>query len=566
MIRAVTPYSRIAPGEDRSASVNDEKRKPMTADHPISPRTARHQVAADPGQQAVRPSGPARRTLLAAGAVPAAALAVGLAAPAPRAEAHGPGGPDHGGPGRGGHRHDPSAPEFEEVSVHDPSIIRAEGQSYVFGSHLAAARSKDLISWTSVADGVTADNPLFDDVTEELADALDWASSDTLWAPDVHRAPDGRFRMYYCACEGGSPRSALGSAVADDVEGPYVDEGIFLRSGMEDEPSEDGDDYDAFAQPNVVDPQAFVAADGRNLLVYGSYSGGIFLLELEPNSGRPLPDQGYGTHLTGGNHARIEGPYILYSPVSRYYYLYTSFGGLDPDGGYNVRVGRSRRPEGPYVDAQGHDLRTCKADPDLPLFDDASVEPYAVKLMGGHEWDFGTRGEDEPFGYVSPGHMSAWNDRERGGAFMVFHSRFPGRGDDHEVRVHRLHLNRDDWPVLSPLRYAGEEPAGTRATRVRSQEVPGRWEVIDHGHDITAEPKLSRHLTLRRDGTIVEAGTQAKVVGSWHLRGRVHAHLELDGDGFDGVITRGWNSATEQWTPEISALSSDGRALWAVRG
>ena len=37
-------------------------------------------------------------------------------------------------------------PKFKEVSVHDPSIIRAEdGTFYIFGSHMAAAKSDDLI-------------------------------------------------------------------------------------------------------------------------------------------------------------------------------------------------------------------------------------------------------------------------------------------------------------------------------------------------------------------------------------------------------------------------------------
>ena len=39
--------------------------------------------------------------------------------------------------------------------------------------------------------------------------------------------------MYYCNCEGASPLSALGIAVADNVEGPYQDLGIILKSGQD---------------------------------------------------------------------------------------------------------------------------------------------------------------------------------------------------------------------------------------------------------------------------------------------------------------------------------------------
>ncbi|HKE92879.1 MAG TPA: hypothetical protein VKB34_01120, partial [Povalibacter sp.] len=74
---------------------------------------------------------------------------------------------------------------FANVSVHDPSIIKVDGTWYVFGSHLAAAKSTDLMNWTSVADGVTATNPLFNNVTQELKDTFAWSQVTDLWAPDV---------------------------------------------------------------------------------------------------------------------------------------------------------------------------------------------------------------------------------------------------------------------------------------------------------------------------------------------------------------------------------------------
>src|SRR6187402_2776437 len=59
---------------------------------------------------------------------------------------------------------------FANASVHDPSVIKVDGDYYVFGSHLAVAKTTDLMNWTLVADGVTAANPVFSDVTKELKD------------------------------------------------------------------------------------------------------------------------------------------------------------------------------------------------------------------------------------------------------------------------------------------------------------------------------------------------------------------------------------------------------------
>ena len=235
-------------------------------------------------------------------------------------------------------------PVFSDVTVHDPAIIRVEDTYYVFGSHLASAKSNDLMRWTQLSTRVMQGNILIPNVKEELAEVFEWAQTDTLWAPDVIQLEDGRFYMYYCACRGDSPLSGLGIAVSDNITGPYKDLGIILKSGMWGLPSEDGRIYDANYHPNVVDPDVFFDSKGKLWMVYGSYSGGIFIMELDRDTGFPYPEQGYGKKLTGAYHARIEGPHILHNPETGYYYLFLSFGGLAADGGYNIRVARSRNP------------------------------------------------------------------------------------------------------------------------------------------------------------------------------------------------------------------------------
>ena len=40
----------------------------------------------------------------------------------------------------------PTSISFADASVHDPAVIRVDGTYYVFGSHLAAAKSTDLMN------------------------------------------------------------------------------------------------------------------------------------------------------------------------------------------------------------------------------------------------------------------------------------------------------------------------------------------------------------------------------------------------------------------------------------
>lgn len=478
-----------------------------------------------------------------------------------------------------------TAPSFQEVSVHDPSVIEVDGTYYIFGSHLAAAKTTDLMNWEGVADGVDENNPLFENVVVELEETFLWSDAIGLWANEVIQLEDGRFYMYHNLSRLDSPRASLGLAVADHVEGLYVNHGIFLQSGMWDQISEDGVNiYDPRIHPNTVDPDAFFDQEGKLWMVYGSFSGGIFIMEMNPETGFPFEGQGYGKHLMGGNHSRIEGPYILFSPHSGYYYLFTSFGGLTADGAYNMRVARSRNPDGPYYDALGNDMADVKSNPALPLFDDASIEPYAQKLMGNHFFlkEAGEPGIDTGFGYTSPGHNSAFYDSSTGQYFLIFHTRFPGMGEMHQVRVHEMFINEDGWPVVAPHRYVPYRfmPYGDAPYRVgeypffmdrcpqkpwcwnfgtvRTHEILGEYKLVNHGKDISAEVKLSEPVSLHSDGTV-----SGSVSGTWFRPGGMRITIEIDGLGvFKGMLSRGWNETSQQFVVTFTAMSVEGVSIW----
>lgn len=442
-------------------------------------------------------------------------------------------------------------PSFSEVTVHDPSVIKSGDSFYVFGSHLASAKTQDLMHWQQVSTVVDNNNPLIPNVFEELRETFEWAQSNTLWAADVIQLADGKYYMYYNACKGDSPRSAMGIAVADQPEGPYKDKGIILKSGMWDEISEDGTVYDATIHPNVVDPDVFFDKNGKLWMVYGSYSGGIFIMEMDPETGKPLPGQGYGKKLLGGNHSRIEAPYIVYNPQTGYYYLYLSFGGLDAVGGYNIRVARSKSPDGPYVDAAGNDMINAKGA-DGTFFDDAAIAPFGTKLIGNFKFTAldGEKYTDQ--GYVSPGHNSVYVDPKSGETFIFFHTRFPGRGEEHQVRVHRVMMNEDGWPVIAPHRYAGETE-----TSVQPKEIAGVYKYVNHGRDISADIKPSTAIELNKNGTVTGA-----VSGTWKKNGKNNLTLTLNGVTYKGKLLRQWDICAQSYVTTFSALSGDGTAVW----
>jgi len=442
---------------------------------------------------------------------------------------------------------------FRNVSVHDPSVLKTNDTFYIFGSHLAGAKTKDLMNWELIGSGVNATNPIIPDAMNEMPEAFEWAKTNTFWAPDVIQLNDGRYYMYYCTCEGSSPLSALGVAVSDNVEGPYKDLGIILKSGMgPDMPSEDGNTYNANVHPNVIDPCLFYDAEGRLWMIYGSYSGGIYILEMDSETGFPL-QSGYGKKILGGNHARIEGPYVLYSPETEYYYLFLSFGGLDSKGGYNIRVARSKNPDGPYYDASGNDMINCKGAPGT-FFHDPSIEEYGVKLMGGHRFAW-IEGEKSKIrhGYLSPGHNSAYYNEETGQYFLIFHTRFEGKAEAHEVRVHQMYINEDGWPVVAPYRYVGE----TLGTHTK-EDVIGVYKYINHGKSINKEAIISDLIQLNDDNTITGA-----VKGKWELKedGKT-AEFIIEGEVYKGIFNVQWDEYGKKNVMTFTALSDKGIAIW----
>lgn len=449
---------------------------------------------------------------------------------------------------------------FNNASVHDPSIIKVGTEYYVFGSHLAAAKSTDLMNWTMVADGVNNANPLFTNVLTALQPTFAWSQVNDLWAPDVVKLGDGKFYFYYDSCKGDSPLSALGVAAADTINGPYTNKQILLKSGMAGL-SEDGvTNYDAQVHPNVVDPNTFFDQAGNLWMIYGSYSGGIFILAMDEATGLPEPGQGYGKHLLGGNHARIEGAYVLYNAQTGFYYMFSSFGGLDANGGYNIRVSRSQAPDGPYFDAAGTDMATVRGNPAV-LFDDTRIAPYGQKLMGNYQITLATGETGTALGYVSPGHNSAYFDAGTAKYFLIFHTRFPSRGEVHEIRVHELLFNSQGWPVAAPFRYAPLSLSTTALSAdVTNTDAQGNYRYINHGKDITAAIKSSAAISLNADGTVSGA-----VTGTWIHRGNNLIDLTIGGTLYYGVLSRQWNTNANAFVVTFSAQSQGGVSIWGVK-
>jgi arabinan endo-1,5-alpha-L-arabinosidase len=98
--------------------------------------------------------------------------------------------------------------------------------------------------------------------------------------------------------------------------------------------------------------------------------------------------------------------------------------------------------------------------------------------------------------------------------FLIFHTRFEGKGETHQVRVHQMYMNENGWPVVLPYRYTGET-FGT----YKEEDVAGIYKYINHGNSISADVTVSKLIELKSDHTIIGA-----VTGNWQLKGERKNH------------------------------------------
>ncbi|HIZ54529.1 MAG TPA: glycoside hydrolase family 43 protein [Candidatus Enterococcus avicola] len=439
-------------------------------------------------------------------------------------------------------------PEFKNVAVHDPSFVQTEDSFYIIGSHLQAAKSEDLLKWELVSENVQ-NTPFFTDIRSEFKEEFEYAQTDTFWASDIIQLKDGRYYMYYCLCRGDSPLSVLGVAIADNIEGPYKKSETFLYSGTS--PQFD-QHYDATKHPNVIDPHVFYDDDGKLWMVYGSYSGGIFILEMDDTTGLPIDRNSYGKKLMGGNHSRIEGPYIIYNPTTEYYYLFVSFGGLDSVSGYNMRVSRSKNPDGPYEDIQQQPMEKAKGRVNT-FFDDKSIEPYGNKVIGNFTYE--KNDGMTHAGYVSPGHNSVYYEAEKDRYFLIFHTRFPNRGEQYGVRVHQMYFTKDGWPVVNPLRYSGEE-----VEEPLKKEVPGAYTVIETTKEITKSIEEPSLIELKANGNI-----KGDYVGKWQFNEKdKDAEIIIEGIKYKGRFVENWDERQAVKVMTFTGLSEEGIPIFII--
>jgi arabinan endo-1,5-alpha-L-arabinosidase len=209
-----------------------------------------------------------------------------------------------------------------QIQIHDPStIVRCDGKFYTYGTGGSCLVSEDGWTWSR---GTTP--------------------ARRGMAPDIIHVGD-RFFMYVARNVGAQPRADINiiwskSLNTNSLDYKWEESGVVASSdGVED--------------CNAIDPGVLLDPnDGRLWLVYGSYFGYIRLVELDPKTGKRINPNDAPVNLA----INCEASILIFH--DGWYYLLATHGSCcrGADSGYNIRMGRSKKVTGPFLDHEGMDM------------------------------------------------------------------------------------------------------------------------------------------------------------------------------------------------------------------
>lgn len=262
---------------------------------------------------------------------------------------------------------------LEDVSefgpwIHDPSALQYENGCFMVFS---SGCRKDYNSGKEI-EGLGINSWYLDRTTGSwhAADPLFTGSDKPKWwdklVPNAGGfwAPDVPFKwvMYYSFEAEDDSASAIGRAVATGTAPnlKWKDDGVVLLMPACREPN--------VQCPVAIDPAVFSDDKGNLYMAFGSGTSGIWIVELDRQTGHLSAKAAEGWSQDNDAYTRvayrnikvdyIEAPYVYRHPSNGYYYLFVNWGGCcrGVKSSYNIRVGRSRSPVGPYLDMTEKDM------------------------------------------------------------------------------------------------------------------------------------------------------------------------------------------------------------------
>lgn len=525
----------------------------------------------------------------------------------------------------------------------DPSIIY-DSQSkyyYAFGSNNVVVRSKDLLNWESrrtyfpVPEGSDDQTIMSFNAFESVKS---WAKthgydSDEYFSstssnrqpktPDIVKVGSTYYLYFSLVKTKDVNESAIFCVKTNDLEyavenNDWTDVGLVISTCGKAAGSGKNSSSEAYDKSFATSPCVFTDSEGKLYMAYGGYygksniKGAIYLLELDSktglilsgssinskgeevstlhgktrfHTGQVIANPGKIPALTKDDGSLVSSCDIVYNNETKFYYMFVTYGTAQTN--YNIRVARSSKVTGPYVDCN---------DNVMDEFDSSRGKNQYTKgleLIGGYNFSMSGNGGAS---YIDSGRASTgspsviktsdgkwimalqsqlyykYNDRITTGEIEI-----PEDSDEKvdvpmksALEIRQIFFDENKWPVAVAETFTNE----TVEEGVKASQMEGNWDVLvfngkTSDKDYTAvERTVSQPVTILGGVAIsknnIEKNTKLSKL-KFEKKDSGSYSIVIDSVNYTIYPTICWDWELSEGVVTFSGIGDDGSTVWGKK-
>lgn len=524
---------------------------------------------------------------------------------------------------------------------------KESGYYYCFGSNNVVVKSTDLVNWggrttyfehpDNASSNTIMSFGAFESV-KQWAETHGYDEDETYSHTEQDRTPlapdivkvDGVYYLYFSLSKSANANeSAIFCVKTDNLEKAiknkeWEDVGLVIsscgrHSGIKTVTDDKGNTskqsvtahYDA---ANAVHPNIVVTDNGIFMTYGASYgknnvNGSIYLVELSSKTmllkqaskyndvgetistlhgktnfktGTLIANPGKVPSLSKNDGSLVSGSELFYNKDTKYYYLLVTYGTEDTN--YNIRVARSKKIEGPYLDMNSKSMSEYSATSKENQYTKGTI------LLTGYTFDYSSNGSVE---YSNVGRASIGSPSiiktEDGELLMASQSQLYYKVDSEiltgaakaqeygvnayylpSLELRSLSFNEDGWLMAAPEIYA----TGEVDTEIKTKNLYGIWDVVVFDNeakqeDYTQTQRSSSFMVSVFKNAVVtqkdiQKNKQLNTEGSFKKQDD-HYTITIDSVVYKVYPTVMWDWELNEGSLFFVGFGEDGSTIWGKK-
>ena len=525
--------------------------------------------------------------------------------------------------------------------ITDPSIIydKASGYYYCFGSDNVVIKSRDLVNWTgrttyfpspeNAQSNAVMTFSTFPSV-KKWAKSHGYSSEETYSGVDEDRTPNSpdivkigdTYYLYFSLTKAeGTNESAIFCVKTKNLERAvsekdWDDVGLVISTcGQHSGSIINGDGEreairDYYDKANAVHP-SLISTDDGVFMVYGGYYGNdsfdgeIYLVELNKkngllkkdskyskdgptvstlhgdtryNAGTVVADPGKIPSVKKSEGSLISGADLVYNEDEGYYYLLVTYGVESSN--YEIRVARSKKVGGPYVDYNGNEMQksgknqfdkgtqllagygfTQSSEGCVSYSDIGKASMGSPSVICTKNGDWLVASQAQVYFYADGKLATGYNKAKESGADV---EAYPA------LDVREIKFTEDGWPLAMTQMYSGK----VADTKLKTSNLYGNWDVIIFSKDAdktdykAVARSASQTVSILKNATVSQNDIRKnKELNTENVLKKNKDHFVVTIEGVEYAIYPAilWDWELKEGSVTFTGIGADGSIIWGKK-